>query len=70
VLARHAGAECELAGGAAERGMAGDSQFSIDEYTMRPLILENHRAVASDEPGVGVDPDWSKLAPHLVKTPF
>ena len=40
--------------------------FPIDEYTTRPLVLENHRAVASDQPGTGVEFDWSLLEPHEV----
>jgi L-alanine-DL-glutamate epimerase-like enolase superfamily enzyme len=38
--------------------------FPIDEYTHQPLQLANQRALAPDSPGIGVEFDWEKLAPH------
>ena len=41
--------------------------FPIDEYTSRTLVIKDHMAVASDEPGIGVEFDWEKLAAHEVE---
>jgi len=45
----------------ADAGWLEVHSFPIDEYTNRPLVVENFQAVASDEPGTGVQFNWDKL---------
>jgi len=45
----------------ADAGWLEVHSFPIDQYTHRPLVVEQHQAVASDEPGTGVQFDWDKL---------
>ena len=35
--------------------------FPIDRYTKRPLVIEDHLAIAPRKPGVGVEFDWDRL---------
>ena len=39
--------------------------FPIERYTTRPVIIENHLAIAPDAPGIGVTFDWNLLGPHV-----
>lgn len=40
--------------------------FPIDQYTHRPLVVENYKTLAPDTHGTGVEFNWEKLAPFSI----
>ena len=50
-----------LLSGQSNAGWLEVHSFPIDQYTTRPLMVQDHMAIAPDVPGTGVEFDWKKL---------
>jgi L-alanine-DL-glutamate epimerase-like enolase superfamily enzyme len=50
-----------LLSGQSNAGWLEVHSFPIDQYTTRPLMVQDHMAIAPDVPGTGVVFDWDKL---------
>ena len=50
-----------LLSGQSNAGWLEVHSFPIDQYTTRPLMVQDHMALAPDVPGTGVVFDWRKL---------
>ena len=55
-----------LMSGQSNAGWLEVHSFPIDTFTHRPLVIEDALAIASSEPGTGVEFKWDQLTPHEI----
>ncbi|KGA01916.1 uroporphyrinogen decarboxylase [Cobetia amphilecti] len=56
-----------LVGAQPNAGWVEVHSFPIDQYTHRPLVTADGHAIAPETPGIGVEFDFQRLAPHRVR---